>query len=163
MAHGYENLIPFSERSKEEARENGRRGGEASGRTRRRKANFRKTLNLLLTTEINDEEWKPALEAMGLDPTLETAINAAMIREALKGNVKAFDAIARYAGQSGWSESSDELTKAQTEKVKAETNAVKSKTNAMNIDEGNSDDGFIDSLKESVKTDWKDDEESTSI
>ena len=38
--------------SPNEAREYGRRGGKASGKARRRKADFRKILNMLLTAEI---------------------------------------------------------------------------------------------------------------
>ena len=81
-----------------EAREFGRRGGKASGEARRKKADFRKTLNLLLTTEINSEEWTPLLNALGLESTLETALNMAMIKEGLAGNVKAYEAIAKYSG-----------------------------------------------------------------
>ena len=46
------NLIRLSP---SEAREYGRRGGKASGKSRRRKADFRKTLNMLLTAEIDSE------------------------------------------------------------------------------------------------------------
>lgn len=100
MRHdGTNNLIPFSQRSKEEARENGAKGGRKSGETRRRQANFRKTLNALLTANIDMPEWTATLEALGLDSTLESAVNAAMIQKALKGDVKAYEAIARYAGQ----------------------------------------------------------------
>lgn len=100
MAHGHENIIPYQFRSAEEARESGRKGGKASGEARRQKANFRKTLNLLLTTEIDSPEWTPMLQAIGLDSTLEAAVNMAMIKEALAGNVKAYEAIAKYSGQS---------------------------------------------------------------
>ena len=82
-----------------EAREYGRMGGKASGEARRRKADFRKTLNMLLTAEIDNEEWKPVLESLGLECTLESALNMAMIKEGLAGNVKAYEAIAKYAGQ----------------------------------------------------------------
>ena len=82
-----------------EAREYGRMGGKASGEARRRKADFRKTLNMLLTAEIENEEWKPVLESLGLECTLESALNMAMIKEGLAGNVKAYEAIAKYAGQ----------------------------------------------------------------
>ena len=51
--------------SPSEAREYGRRGGKASGESRRRKADFRKTLNALLTAEIDNPEWTPLLEALG--------------------------------------------------------------------------------------------------
>ena len=91
-------------RSGEEAVRAGRKGGKASGKRRREKADFRKTLNQLLTIEINHPEWSPTLEAMGMDSTLESAVNAAMVLEAMNGNVKAYDAIARYAGQCDKSE-----------------------------------------------------------
>lgn len=75
------------------------KGGKASGEARRKKADFRKTLNALLTAKIDNPEWTPVLEALGLDCTLESALNMAMIKEGLAGNVKAFEAIARYSGQ----------------------------------------------------------------
>ncbi|MEE1085810.1 MAG: hypothetical protein U0L05_01360 [Schaedlerella sp.] len=92
----YENLKRLTP---SEAREYGRMGGKKSGEVRRRKADFRKTLNMLLTAEIDNEEWKPVLEALGLECTLESALNMAMIKEGLAGNVKAYEAIAKYAGQ----------------------------------------------------------------
>ena len=92
------NLKPI--RSTEEARERGKKGGKASGVARRRKADFRKTLNMLLTAEIDEEEWRRTLQSVGADCTFESAINMAMLREALSGNVKAYEAIAKYAGQS---------------------------------------------------------------
>ena len=51
-----ENLIPFDKRSEREAREFGRKGGKASGEARRKKADFRRTLNLLLTAKIDSPE-----------------------------------------------------------------------------------------------------------
>ena len=97
-----ENLKPV--RTKSEARERGRAGGKASGEARRRKADFRRTLNALLTTEIDSTEWTPILKAMGLDSTLESAVNMAMIKEALAGNVKAYLAIKDVLGQTSRSE-----------------------------------------------------------
>ena len=64
-----QNLNPV--RTKSEARERGRAGGKASGKARRRKADFRKTLNMLLTAEIDSEEYKPLLESLGVECTLE--------------------------------------------------------------------------------------------
>lgn len=117
-----QNLKPV--RTKSEARERGRAGGKASGKARRRKADFRKTLNMLLTAEIDSEEYKPLLEALGVECTLESALNMAMIKEGLAGNVKAYEAVAKYAGQSVKTDSDLEeqasriqLMQAQKEKV----------------------------------------------
>ena len=52
---GLDNLIPMSERSKEEVREIARKGGIASGEARRQKATFRKTLEMLLDTVPKSE------------------------------------------------------------------------------------------------------------
>lgn len=123
---GYENIKDkgFDHRTTDELREITSKGGKASGEVRRRKANFRKTLNMLLTAEIDSEEWKPVLEALGVECTLESALNMAMIKEGLSGNVKAYEAIAKYAGQSAQTVADDEeqavkiqLMQAQREQV----------------------------------------------
>lgn len=133
----------FHERTPSEQREIAVSGGYASGRARRRKANFKRTLNLLLTAEIDNEEWTPFLQSLGLDSTLESAVNAAMIKKALAGNVKAYEAIARLAGQQEYSEQDvilkdleiqrlqEELKrqKAMTEKLEAETEKIRTYIN----------------------------------
>lgn len=101
-----------------------RKGGKASGEARRRKADFRKTLNLLLTAEIDSPEWTPILEALGLDSTLESAVNGAMIKEALSGNVKAYEAIAKYAGQTAKPDEDLRNREADTELKQARKQAV---------------------------------------
>lgn len=133
-------MIPMDKRSKDEAREIGRRGGRASGASRRRKADFRKTLNLLLTTEIDSEEWTPLLHALGLESTLEVALNMAMIKEGLAGNVKAYEAIARYSGQS-------DRTDTDQEEQQVRMAAAKARYGQPDEDEEEPDDGFLDALK----------------
>ena len=49
---GHENLIPFSDRSKEEARESGRKGGIASGEARRAKRDMRELMKMMLEESI---------------------------------------------------------------------------------------------------------------
>ena len=111
-----ENLRPV--RTTSEARERGRNGGKASGKSRRRKAAFRETLNLLLTLDIDDDEWAPLLRSLGLDCTLETALNMAMIKAGLTGNVKAYEAVAKYAGQSPQTEADDEEQQIRTDRAR---------------------------------------------
>ena len=119
-----ENLIPFNKRTVSEQRKIQSAGGRASGEARRRKADFRKTLNMLLTAEIDSEEYKPVLEALGVECTLESALNMAMIKEGLAGNVKAYEAIAKYAGQSGKPDEDIRNREADTELKKARKQAV---------------------------------------
>lgn len=114
----------FHERTAKEQREIAVMGGKASGEARRRKANFRKTLNQLLTVKIDSPEWTPVLEAMGLESTLETAMLAAQIKEAVNGNTKAAYFVAQYAGQSPEPEENIKNREADTELKKARKQAV---------------------------------------
>lgn len=118
---GYENIKDhgFDKRTAEERRELAAKAGRASGAARRRKADFRRTLNLLLTAEIDSDEWKPILNALGVECTLESALNMAMIKEGLAGNVKAYEAIAKYAGQSAQTAADDEEQRIRTERSRA--------------------------------------------
>lgn len=117
-----QNLKPV--RTKSEARERGRAGGKASGKARRRKADFRKTLNMLLTAEIDSPEWKPMLETLGVDSTLESAMLMAQIKQAMLGSTKAATFVAKYSGQSPEPEENRRNREADTELKKARKQAV---------------------------------------
>lgn len=119
---GYDNIKDhgFDKRTAEEQRKIASMGGKASGEARRRKANFKKTLNMLLTAEIDNPEITPILEALGIDSTFESAINMAMIKEAMTGNVKAYEAIAKHSGQIAESEARTAKLEAEVEKLKRE-------------------------------------------
>lgn len=75
-------------------------------------------MNLLLTLDIDDDEWAPLLRSLGLDCTLETALNMAMIKAGLAGNVKAYEAVAKYAGQSPHTEADDEEQRIRTDRAR---------------------------------------------
>lgn len=128
-----ENLVRLSP---SEARENGRKGGKASGEARRRKADFRKTLNMLLTAKIDSPEWTPLLESLGLESTLESALNMAMIKEGLAGNVKAYEAVARYAGQSEKTEADEDEQRAKTKQMEAQANKLGRDTPIDDVEDG---------------------------
>mgnify|MGYP003292054556 CR=1 FL=1 len=117
---GYENIRNkgFDHRSTEELRVIQSRGGKNSGKARRRKADFNKTLNQLLTAEIDNEEWKPVLESLGLECTLESAMLMAQIKEAIGGNTKAAYFVAQYAGQSDKTDADHEEQKIRTDRAK---------------------------------------------
>ena len=123
---GYDNIKDhgFDNRTTGELREIAKKGGRASGEARRRKANFRKTLNMLLTAEINSEEWEPVLGTLGIECTLESALLMAQIKEALTGNTKAATFVAKYAGQSAEPEENIRNREADTELKKARTQSV---------------------------------------
>lgn len=117
---GYENIkdFGFDKRTAGERRELAIKAGKASGEARRRKADFNRALNLLLTAKIDSPEWTPILEALGLESTLEAALNMAMIKEGLAGNVKAYEAIAKYSGQSARTEADQEEQRIRTDRAR---------------------------------------------
>lgn len=122
----YENIkdYGFDKRTAKEQREIAVMGGKASGEARRRKADFRKTLNMLLTAEIDSEEWKPVLDALGVECTLESAMLMAQIKEAMAGNTKAATFVAKYSGQSAEPEENIRNREADTELKKARKQSV---------------------------------------
>lgn len=85
---------------------------------------FQKTLNLLLTAEIDNEEWKPVLESLGVECTLESALLMAQIKAALSGDTQAAKFVAQYSGQSNRTEEDLENKKAETELIKARKESI---------------------------------------
>lgn len=132
---GYDNIKDrgFNKRTTEELRIITSKGGKASGEARRRKADFRKTLNMLLTAEIDSPEWKPVLESLGVECTLESALLMAQIKEALSGNTQAATFVAKYAGQSPEPDENRRNREADTELKRA--NADKLNRDCSNEDE----------------------------
>ena len=122
---GYENIRDANNnRTPEERRELAKIAGKASGKARRRKANFQKTLNLLLTAEIDNKEWKPVLESLGVECTLESALLMAQVKAALDGDTQAAKFVAQYSGQSNRAEEDLENKKAETELIKARKESI---------------------------------------
>lgn len=86
------NLKPFtSNQSHEEAVKNGRRGGVASGASKRRKKDLRQALEELLDRKYTDKN--------GNKLTGTEAITAKLFEQAMKGNIKAFETIRSTVGQ----------------------------------------------------------------
>lgn len=99
---GKENLrVPSSD----EARENGRKGGIASAKSRREKKAMRETLEALLSMQMksgkaaNVEEIKSFSTLKGKNISVQEAMSIAMIQKAIKGNVKAAEWVRDTAGQ----------------------------------------------------------------
>lgn len=91
MANEQNLIVPSSE----EARELGRKGGIASGKARRRKADLKRAFNTILKADVANENISKQLEALGFEATNEMALAMVMMQKAMKGNVKAFEQIAR--------------------------------------------------------------------
>ena len=106
------NLKPFSsDQSREEAAKNGKKGGIASGESKRRKKALKKTIESVLCLDV-DPATKVALEQLGVDPSDQSIQTAIVVGQALK-DTKAADFIAKYMG-------SDPRVEIERERLKLE-------------------------------------------
>ena len=133
--NGQENLIPFSERSKEEARESGRKGVKASGAARRRKADLRKIAEGMITGDISEKMIKSLID-IAADPGNKNAVSA-------------FKEIRDLLGQN--------KTTLDKQEQKARIEALKAKSATSEQEE--IDSSYVDALKELADKVW-DDEKS---
>lgn len=95
------NLIPNSERSPSEVRENGRKGGIASGKVRRKKRDMREAAKVLLDTEVKNPRLRRKMKDNGLDDddlTNQMAVLLSMFMSAVNGNVRAAEFLRDTAG-----------------------------------------------------------------
>lgn len=87
-----QNLIPMEQRSPEEAREMGRKGGRASGESRRRKKSLREAAELYLSLPVSNKTAWNKLARDGVAPEdvdNQMAIIAGLTIKAVKGDAKA--------------------------------------------------------------------------
>ena len=95
-----ENLIPGDKRSQSEARENGRKGGIASGEARREKKTMRELLEAAFAIAMKNKDGEP-IKSPDTGKEL-TRKEAAMIKLALKastGDIKAIETAAKLLGE----------------------------------------------------------------
>lgn len=100
---GNGNLIANDERSPNEVRENGKKGGIKSGETRRRKKTMREALEKMLYDIELDENTKNLLRAQGIenvdDFTHQMVVTRSLIAKAEAGDVQAYHAICGMIGE----------------------------------------------------------------
>lgn len=149
------NLKPV--RSENEAREKGKKGGKASGASRRRSKSIAQIISTIEKLPLN-EVGKSYLKRGGLDLTdvdpedltmMDGAV-AGVFLAALKGNPKALDQLARFKAQ-------QQKDKLEIEKLKAEVKTLKA---MLEPPENKQDDGFIAALADN--TDWEDYEQEAA-
>lgn len=107
------NLIPV--RSGSEAREKGAKGGKASGEARRKRKALKEYMEILLECKP-DGRAVGKLKRMGIaedDMNAALAINMAMVKEAMAGNVAAFKEIRDLIGEAGEKTDLNALDKAK--------------------------------------------------
>lgn len=89
-----ENLIPFDKRSVSEVRECGRKGGKASGKSRREKKTLQQCAQMLMSLDVgkSQQNVKAMMQSMGVsdeDMTNGMAMICSMFVKALQGDVHA--------------------------------------------------------------------------
>lgn len=148
------NLIKNSDRTPSELREITTKGGIASGKARRKKAEFKKALEIVLSSKVQNQQLAEMLESMGYDNTNEMAIALMTVQKAMKGDLRAVELIERTSNQVA----KDKLDK-QEQKERIRALKLENQRKAMmlgeGIDEEVYDDGFVDALKGSVEETWQ--------
>jgi hypothetical protein len=96
-----QNLIPQAQRSPKEVRENGRKGGKASGEARRAKKTLRELVELFAELGVSEES-REKMRKIGIPEELMTRKMqpvVALFNKANKGDVGAFNAIRDIIGE----------------------------------------------------------------
>ena len=125
-----ENLIPNSERTPSELREQTRKAGIASGKARRQKADLRRAMQDALNSTFTDSKGKKATGA----EIVMAGLMANLSDPKARNWGKAVEVMLLLTGQN--------MTKEQIAKIKAEIELTKAKTKA--ISDGNSSEDFED-------------------
>lgn len=97
-----ENLIPFSERSESEARENGRKGGIASGVARRRKRSMKEAADYYLSLPETDRRTVNALlraQVPSEDIDNQMAVVKGITAAAKRGDARAAGVLLKMLGE----------------------------------------------------------------
>lgn len=97
--------MPLKEFTPEERRENGRKGGIASGIAKRKKSAMRETLEILLAMPLNNkkchevEDIQNFAQLKGKNVTVEAAIMIKQIQRALAGDLPSAEFVRDTSGQ----------------------------------------------------------------
>ena len=94
------NLIPNSERSPKEVRENGRKGGIKSGQVRREQKTYREMAKAMLSAQITDPKMLEEMAKYGIEGTdLKSYTLLGMIKASAEGSHNAFDRLLELTGE----------------------------------------------------------------
>lgn len=94
-----ENLKPYTVES---AKENGRKGGVASGKSKRIRKGFKTVVDDILSSPYTPDQISEKLLEIGFDEadiTAEVVTSFVLVKKALNGDVKAFRTILEVTGE----------------------------------------------------------------
>lgn len=132
------NLVPLTERNKEDAKEIRSKGGKASGAVRRRKRDLKKTMESLIDSDIplNHKKTRALLAGMGIeedDMTYSVALCGTILMKALQGNVRAMELIINMTGQNAMQELEKQKFAYQKKKDKQEQEMLSEKDTEIRV------------------------------
>jgi hypothetical protein len=122
-----ENLQPV--RSKEEAREKGRKGGIASGKARKEKKLMKEQIELLLSLPLKSKNAKNQMKKLGIDSDNvdnQMAVIIGVWQKAIQGDVKAAEFLRNTLGEAPTEKV--ELNASVSEKTKEIDNYINGRT-----------------------------------
>ena len=94
------NLRPFTERTKSEARETGKKGGIASGEARRQKSSIKSILKQWAESPIAVSKLKKQAEQFGIETDEgRSLLTLALIQGAMKGNSQYMERVLSMLGE----------------------------------------------------------------
>jgi len=108
VADGTKNLVPFNQRSKDEARECGRAGGIASGAARRRKRSLKQAADLYLSLPVTDRRVWNKIARDGVEPEdidNQMAVIVGLTEAAVQGDARCAKVLVDLLGDSAVSDS----------------------------------------------------------
>lgn len=160
------NLKPFtSEQSREEAVRNGQKGGIASGEARREKRDMRERVAALMEMPADPSVARKLSGSGAPVDDMADAVLAALYVKAIKGDVRAFETLMEYSGQSAKENERREIKALEIRRaeLEAEKAAMENELYKMRLDaikgvgqDDLPDDGFLEALKGTAAEDWSD-------
>lgn len=96
-----EDIVQYQFRSGDEAQENGRKGGVASGAARRRKRSLKEAADLFLSLPVTDTKTYNKMVRAGVEPEdidYQMAVVIGMTTKAIKGDAKAAKVLIEMLG-----------------------------------------------------------------
>jgi len=128
-----ENLKPFNTLTPAERSEITSKGGKASGKARKRKADLKKAMETILASDVSSEKSKDTLESLGLEPTNEMLLAMQMFQQAANGNVRAFEAITKVTNVKDKHDIAEQ--KARTKLITQQAKAAEAELKSTNSQE----------------------------
>ena len=119
---GRENLIPFNERTVEEQRRIQRKGGKASGKARREKADLRKMMKIALDEKIGNKDLTHG------ERLIQSVLNIAENPKNGASAIRAFETILHIIGQDNPEQGQEALDKLDKILREVRSNAFESET-----------------------------------